>query len=142
MASERDRQWVNIPAQRYRGSVEEEKRPLALVKCSPYSVAEQDLVAKKLVSSSLPLTRQTLSYGRIKAIFFSTLLVDSQPEPEHALLMMKNPQECNLAIVLPRPDIRELACSTVESLEQHFWSYNLKKRVQTCHALTRQDYKT
>lgn len=108
-------------------SLEKQQSSLAIVKCSPRSllVAEKDLVSPKLVSS-LFLTQQTVSSGRIKVISFCTLLVESHPEPENGLSVMENPQKCNLAIVLPHPDIWELACSTRESLEpcnrrQHLW---------------------
>lgn len=105
------------------GSLEEhEKSPLTVVKGSPCSLikAKQGHVSKKLASSlSLPLTQQTMSYGRVKAISFSTLLMDSQPQSEYGLLVMEKPQKWNLAIVLLHPDICELAFSARESLEHH-----------------------
>ncbi|XP_026787452.3 inactive ADP-ribosyltransferase arh2 isoform X2 [Pangasianodon hypophthalmus] len=103
-------------------SLEEQQSPLAIVKGSPCSLlkAEQDLVSKKLVSSlCLPLTQQTVRYGKVEMISFSALLVDSQSEAEYGLLVIENPQKWNLAIVLPHPYIWELACSTKESLEHH-----------------------
>lgn len=110
-------------------SLEEQQSPLAIVKSLPCGLlkAEQDLVSKKLVSRlRLPLTQQTVRYGRVKMISFSALLVDSQSEPEYGLLVMANPQKWNLATVLPPPDIWELACSTRESLEHHYYKQHLQ----------------